>query len=133
MLNGDGDGKKPFMLNGDRFSNLRPDYPTTRGIDGSCVERFTDNKHSATRTESQTPLISEAATDFQDISCKGGVKSERECVMRLSEDMSMVFIPCAHQINCTTCNELHEKQGMEDCPSCRSLIQRRIPVRYARS
>ncbi|KAJ0035107.1 hypothetical protein Pint_24978 [Pistacia integerrima] len=34
---------------------------------------------------------------------------------------------------CTTCNELHEKQGMKDCPSCRSPIQRRIPVRYARS
>ncbi|KAL0302939.1 UNVERIFIED_CONTAM: putative E3 ubiquitin-protein ligase [Sesamum radiatum] len=52
----------------------------------------------------------------------GGVKRERECVMCLSEEMSVVFLPCAHQVVCTTCNELHEKQGMKDCPSCRSPI-----------
>ncbi|GER50155.1 RING/U-box superfamily protein [Striga asiatica] len=28
---------------------------------------------------------------------------------------------------------LHEKQGMKDCPSCRSPIQRRVSIRYARS
>ncbi|KAK8548699.1 hypothetical protein V6N12_061607 [Hibiscus sabdariffa] len=104
-----------------------------RGIDGSYAGRFTGSKYSTTQTESRTPFISEVVTDFQDISGKGGVKRERECVMCLSEEMSVVFIPCAHQIVCTLCNELHEKQGMKDCPSCRSLIQRRIPVRYARS
>ncbi|KAK8988158.1 hypothetical protein V6N11_065756 [Hibiscus sabdariffa] len=104
-----------------------------RGIDGSYVRRITDSKYSTPQMESRTPFISELVTDFQDISGKGGVKRERECVMCLSEEMSVVFIPCAHQIVCTTCNEVHEKQGMKDCPSCRSLIQRRIPVRYARS
>nr|KYP72784.1 MND1-interacting protein 1 [Cajanus cajan] len=64
---------------------------------------------------------------------RGGVKRERECVMCLSEEMSVVFLPCAHQVVCTTCNELHEKQGMQDCPSCRSPIQKRISVRFART
>ncbi|GFP98618.1 putative E3 ubiquitin-protein ligase rf298 [Phtheirospermum japonicum] len=53
--------------------------------------------------------------------------------MCLSEEMSVVFLPCAHQVVCTTCNELHEKQGMKDCPSCRGPIQRRVCVRYART
>ncbi|KAE8726353.1 hypothetical protein F3Y22_tig00007043pilonHSYRG00043 [Hibiscus syriacus] len=104
-----------------------------RGIDGSYVGKFMDRKYSTNQTESRTPLISKMVMDFKDISGKGDVKRERECVMCLSEERSVVFIPCAHQIVCTTCNELHEKQGMKDCPSCRSLIQRRIPVRYARS
>ncbi|EOY06309.1 hypothetical protein QUC31_016343 [Theobroma cacao] len=104
-----------------------------RGIDGSYVGRFIDSKYGMAQKESQTPFISEVVTDFQDFSGRGGVKRERECVMCLSEEMSVVFIPCAHQVVCTTCNELHEKQGMKDCPSCRSPIQRRIPVRYARS
>ncbi|GMI64144.1 hypothetical protein like AT4G03000 [Hibiscus trionum] len=104
-----------------------------RGIDGSYVGRFTDSKYSTIQTESRTPFISEVVTDLQNNSGKGGVKRERECAMCLSEEMSVIFIPCAHQIVCTMCNELHEKQGMKDCPSCRSLIQRRIPVRYARS
>ncbi|XWS13973.1 hypothetical protein CRYUN_Cryun36dG0084200 [Craigia yunnanensis] len=104
-----------------------------RGIDGSYVGRFADSRYVTAQKESRTPFISEVVTDFQDFSRTGGVKRERECVMCLSEEMSVVFIPCAHQVVCTTCNELHEKQGMKDCPSCRSPIQRRIPVRYSRS
>lgn len=104
-----------------------------RGIDGSYAGRLTDIKSSSVHKESQTPLISEVMKDYHDFSGTGGVKRERECVMCLSEEMSVVFLPCAHQAVCTTCNELHEKQGMKDCPSCRSPIQRRIPVRYARS
>ncbi|KAG8373016.1 hypothetical protein BUALT_Bualt12G0127100 [Buddleja alternifolia] len=61
------------------------------------------------------------------------VKRERECVMCLSEEMSVIFLPCAHQVVCVMCNDLHEKKGMKDCPSCRAPIQRRVCVRFARS
>ncbi|XP_061987375.1 putative E3 ubiquitin-protein ligase RF298 isoform X1 [Populus nigra] len=104
-----------------------------RGIDGSYASRLADIKSSPAQKESRTPWISEVANDFHDYSETGGVKRERECVMCLSEEMAVVFLPCAHQVVCTTCNELHEKQGMKDCPSCRGPIQQRIPVRYARS
>ncbi|XVF66330.1 hypothetical protein PTKIN_Ptkin10aG0026800 [Pterospermum kingtungense] len=103
-----------------------------RGIDGSHTERVTESRYGTVQKESQTPLISQAVTEFRDISVREGVKRERECVMCLSEEMSVVFIPCAHQVVCATCNELHEKQGMKDCPSCRSPILRRLLVRYAR-
>ncbi|KAK8709781.1 hypothetical protein V6N13_060783 [Hibiscus sabdariffa] len=101
-----------------------------RGIDGSYAGKLTDNRHGTGQTEPRTPLT---VIDFHEFSGKGAVKRERECVMCLSEEMSVVFIPCAHQVVCIACNELHEKQGMKDCPSCRSPIQRRINVRYARS
>jgi Zinc finger, C3HC4 type (RING finger) len=61
------------------------------------------------------------------------VQRERECVMCLSEEMAVVFLPCAHQVVCVSCNEMHEKQGMKDCPSCRSVILRRILVRSSHS
>lgn len=104
-----------------------------RGIDGSYVSRLTDTRNSLPRKEAWMVHVSDIVTEFHDDSESGGVKRERECVMCLSEEMSVVFLPCAHQVVCTTCNELHEKQGMKDCPSCRSPIQRRISVRYARS
>ncbi|KAF5736899.1 putative E3 ubiquitin-protein ligase [Tripterygium wilfordii] len=104
-----------------------------RGIDGSYGSRLTDIKDSPDQKESWIPYVSEVVTNFHDYSETGGVKRERECVMCLSEEMSVVFLPCAHQVVCTTCNELHEKQGMKECPSCRSPIQRRITVRFARS
>lgn len=94
------------------------------GADGSYSSRCVDMK---THKESQASFISELVIHH---SATGGVKRERECVMCLSEEMSVVFLPCAHQVVCTTCNELHEKQGMQDCPSCRSPIQQRIVVRF---
>ena len=63
--------------------------------------------------------------DFDDI------QRDRECVMCLSEEMSVVFLPCAHQVVCAKCNDLHDKQGMKECPSCRTLIQRRVCARTA--
>ncbi|RVX22270.1 putative E3 ubiquitin-protein ligase RF298 [Vitis vinifera] len=103
-----------------------------KGIDGSYASRLTDTINGSAHKESQAPFISEMVTNFHNYAGSGGVKRERECVMCLSEEMSVVFLPCAHQVVCTTCNELHEKQGMKDCPSCRSPIQRRIRIRYAR-
>ncbi|KAG2330811.1 hypothetical protein Bca52824_001991 [Brassica carinata] len=63
---------------------------------------------------------------------EGKIKRERECVMCLSEEMSVIFLPCAHQVLCCKCNQLHEKEAMDDCPSCRAKIQRRIQARFAR-
>ncbi|XP_020235397.1 putative E3 ubiquitin-protein ligase RF298 [Cajanus cajan] len=101
-----------------------------RGIDGSYMHV----KSGTVQEESHVTLISDLVTNLNDYSLTGGgVKRERECVMCLSEEMSVVFLPCAHQVVCTTCNELHEKQGMQDCPSCRSPIQKRISVRFART
>ncbi|XP_027165560.1 putative E3 ubiquitin-protein ligase RF298 isoform X2 [Coffea eugenioides] len=102
-----------------------------RGIDGNYASRLTDSTYAPMPKESHISYISKVVNDFQDYSGGGDVKRERECVMCLSEEMSVVFLPCAHQVVCRTCNELHEKQGMEDCPSCRSPIQQRICVRYA--
>ncbi|KAK7303207.1 hypothetical protein RJT34_14109 [Clitoria ternatea] len=104
-----------------------------RGIDGSYASSCRDMKNGTALEESRATFISELVANLNDYSLTGGVKRERECVMCLSEEMSVVFLPCAHQVVCTTCNELHEKQGMQDCPSCRSPIQKRIPVRYART
>ncbi|XP_071701939.1 putative E3 ubiquitin-protein ligase RF298 [Rutidosis leptorrhynchoides] len=97
-------------------------------VNGSYSSKLADIKTSTAQHESHGPFVPKMVNDVN-----GGVKRERECVMCLSEEMSVVFLPCAHQGVCKTCNELHEKQGMKDCPSCRGTIERRICVRYARS
>ncbi|KAL3828841.1 hypothetical protein ACJIZ3_017643 [Penstemon smallii] len=100
-----------------------------RGIDGSYVSKgVTDFKNTPSALKDSAMTYISRMVKSTDI-----VKRERECVMCLSEEMSVVFLPCAHQVVCTMCNELHEKQGMKDCPSCRGTIQRRVSVRYAQS
>ncbi|XP_073133312.1 putative E3 ubiquitin-protein ligase RF298 [Henckelia pumila] len=104
-----------------------------RGIDGTYASKLTDSQNTLACKESAVSYVPRviAASYFEDFTGNGNVKRERECVMCLSEEMSVVFLPCAHQVVCMTCNELHEKQGMKDCPSCRSQIQQRVCVRYA--
>ncbi|MCL7039524.1 hypothetical protein MKW94_011077 [Papaver nudicaule] len=106
-----------------------------RGVDGSYASLLTDVKNAINVKggTNQTQHISGTMADLDEYLGSRYVKRERECVMCLSEEISVVFLPCAHQVVCTKCNDLHEKQGMQDCPSCRTPIQRRIPVRYARS
>lgn len=101
------------------------------GINESHGSRVTDVKYSPAKEEVRRPYYSVMDGDVEKYSNTGGVKRERECVMCLSEEMCVVFLPCAHQVVCSTCNELHQKQGMKDCPSCRTPIRRRILVSYA--
>lgn len=61
----------------------------------------------------------------------GGLKAEQECVMCLSKERSVVLLPCAHQVLCRDCSEAHERQGMTDCPTCRTRIEKRIQARFA--
>ncbi|XP_057818841.1 MND1-interacting protein 1 [Cryptomeria japonica] len=53
---------------------------------------------------------------------------DRECIMCMDEEVSVVFLPCAHQVLCVKCNGSHEQKGLKDCPSCRIPIQQRIHV-----
>lgn len=70
-------------------------------------------------------LVSEVADLKQS---QKNVNRDRECIMCMSEEMSVVYLPCAHQIVCVKCNDLHQKKGLRDCLSCRTPIQQRIRV-----
>lgn len=95
----------------------------------AALRRCIDERISRTTSKS-------VPTAKENKSCRDKLAAERlrreeECVMCLSEEMSVVFLPCAHQVVCPECNELHEKQGMKECPSCRTPIQQRIHARFA--
>nr|XP_043622396.1 putative E3 ubiquitin-protein ligase RF298 [Erigeron canadensis] len=63
---------------------------------------------------------------------KTSLQKDRECVMCLTHEMTIVFVPCGHQVLCAECNVIHEKKGMLECPSCRTPIQKRIASRFAK-
>ncbi|XP_062022893.1 putative E3 ubiquitin-protein ligase RF298 isoform X1 [Rosa rugosa] len=109
-----------------RIAALRRD---AAGSFGACLS---DRKNVKPTKGSQSSTSFKKLTNSRDHLGTESLRQDRECVMCLSEEMSVVFLPCAHQVVCAKCNELHLKQGMKDCPSCRALIQRRIKVQYAR-
>lgn len=107
--------------------------------DSEKIAALRERNDGFSRTTKSTPnmkankksVMSQTMVGGQDKFAAGRLRQENECVMCLSEEMSVVFLPCAHQVVCPECNELHEKQGMKDCPSCRTPIQRRVHARFA--
>jgi len=54
---------------------------------------------------------------------------ERECMICMKEEVSVVFLPCAHQVMCVNCGETYGKKGKKaTCPCCRFPIEQRIRV-----
>lgn len=53
---------------------------------------------------------------------------DRNCILCHKDEVSVVFLPCAHQVLCVNCNESYMKKGKATCPSCRVPIERRIRV-----
>lgn len=59
---------------------------------------------------------------------ENGLSSDRECLMCMKEEVSIVFLPCAHQIMCSNCSDEYGKDGKVTCPCCRSDIEQRVRV-----
>ncbi|PSS11620.1 MND1-interacting protein [Actinidia chinensis var. chinensis] len=53
---------------------------------------------------------------------------DRECMICMKEEVSVVFLPCAHQVLCANCNYDYGKNGKATCPCCRVSIEQRIRV-----
>lgn len=56
------------------------------------------------------------------------VNGDRECVICSKDEVSIVFLPCAHQVLCANCNDSYGKKGKATCPCCQVPIEQRIRV-----
>lgn len=81
--------------------------------------------------ETITKLLREL--DNLEDSSEKEVNSDRECIMCLKDEVSIVFLPCAHQVLCASCSDDFGKKGRATCPCCRIPIEQRIRVYGASS
>ncbi|KAK4364599.1 hypothetical protein RND71_015957 [Anisodus tanguticus] len=56
------------------------------------------------------------------------VSGDRECLICMKNEVSVVFLPCAHQVLCANCNNNYGKKGRAICPCCQVPIEQRIRV-----
>ncbi|XP_059645354.1 MND1-interacting protein 1-like [Cornus florida] len=64
---------------------------------------------------------------LEDSSVKDNCR-DRECLICMKDEVSVVFLPCAHQVLCADCNDNYGKKGKATCPCCRVPIEQRIRV-----
>lgn len=53
---------------------------------------------------------------------------DRECLLCMKDEVSVVFLPCAHQAVCASCSDSFMGGGKATCPICRAPVQERIRV-----
>ncbi|KAJ8555115.1 hypothetical protein K7X08_012611 [Anisodus acutangulus] len=56
------------------------------------------------------------------------VRGDSECLICMKNEVSVVFLPCAHQVLCANCNNNYGKKGRAICPCCQVPIEQRIRV-----
>ncbi|XP_023007713.1 MND1-interacting protein 1-like [Cucurbita maxima] len=66
--------------------------------------------------------------DSYEESTEEGVNHDRECMICMRGEVSIVFLPCAHQVLCASCSDSYGKKGKAACPCCRVPIEQRIRV-----
>lgn len=59
--------------------------------------------------------------------------NHRLCWLCREDEVSVVLLPCAHQVLCYGCNESHRQKGSLACPACKKHVEERIHVYGASS
>ncbi|KAF8032651.1 hypothetical protein BT93_D1542 [Corymbia citriodora subsp. variegata] len=56
------------------------------------------------------------------------VNRDRQCILCMKDEVSVVFLPCAHQVICANCSDSNWGKGKTTCPCCRVPIEQKIRV-----
>ncbi|XP_056174201.1 MND1-interacting protein 1 [Syzygium oleosum] len=56
------------------------------------------------------------------------VNRDRQCILCMKDEVSVVFLPCAHQVICANCSDSYWGKGKTTCPCCRVPIEQKIHV-----
>ncbi|MED6167702.1 hypothetical protein PIB30_005327 [Stylosanthes scabra] len=84
-----------------------------------------DSEVAKPQRETITKLLKEL-DNLEDLEKE--VNGGRECIICKEEEVSIVFLPCAHQIMCACCSQEYGRKGKATCPCCRVPIEQRIRV-----
>lgn len=79
-------------------------------------------------TEHQEETIASMLDELDNHESSENGGSDRKCFFCVKEEVSVVFLPCAHQVLCSNCSDNYGKKGKAQCPCCRVPIEQRIRV-----
>ncbi|KAJ4728726.1 MND1-interacting 1-like protein [Melia azedarach] len=82
------------------------------------------------RTKPQGETIARLLHELDELEDSSEKESncDRQCIICMKDEVSIVFLPCAHQVLCAGCSENYGKKGKATCPCCRAAIEQRIRV-----
>ncbi|KAJ8734100.1 hypothetical protein PYW07_014651 [Mythimna separata] len=135
-----------FLFSGEPLLNITTEELKASGVSLTCdregiiraINSYVGAKSQNHNFEAASSVAPTAPSDEQiaeEQQCTGVVTtgdsddsvSEAECVICMDAKSEVVFVPCGHMCCCQPC----ANKGMENCPMCRSTIERTIKVMIA--
>ncbi|WJX94920.1 hypothetical protein P8452_76294 [Trifolium repens] len=122
-----------FQRHKDDLSRLEHDLSRLKASVQSAVLHHQSNTTPISDFEGTKPQRETIAKllleldNLEDLS-ESEVSNNRECIICMKDEVSIVFLPCAHQVMCAKCSDEYGKKGKVACPRCRVQIQQRIRV-----
>jgi hypothetical protein len=122
-----------FQRHKDDLSRLEHDLSRLKASVQSAVLHHQSNTTPVSDFEGTKPQRETIAKllleldNLEDLS-ENEVSNNRECIICMKDEVSIVFLPCAHQVMCAKCSDEYGKKGKVACPRCRVQIQQRIRV-----
>ncbi|XP_031288066.1 MND1-interacting protein 1-like [Pistacia vera] len=108
------------------FSRLKASAESTELIHQSATLPLGKSERVMPQGETIARLLHEL-DELEDSSEKESNR-DRDCMICLKDEVSIVFLPCAHQVLCVSCSDNYGKKGKATCPCCRVPIEQRIRV-----
>ncbi|KAG5029032.1 hypothetical protein JHK87_012546 [Glycine soja] len=108
------------------LSRLKASAQSAELHNQSSTSPTSDSEGAKPQRETIARLLQEL-DNLEDLSEKE-VNSNRECIVCMKDEVSIVFLPCAHQVMCASCSDEYGRKGKAICPCCRVQIQQRIHV-----
>lgn len=105
---------------------LRLEHEIARLKASSRSATLPTNESEFEDTDTLDKLLQEI-DDVRDFSGKE-VNSNRDCIICGKDEVSMIFLPCAHQVMCASCGKEYGRKGKVVCPCCRVPIGQRIRI-----
>ncbi|KAG2680238.1 hypothetical protein I3760_11G089200 [Carya illinoinensis] len=126
-----------FQRHKDDLQRLEQELSRLKASAPSPESHYPSNMVSTAYTEEAKPkgetiakllheLYGEEDSSDKEANC------DRECMICSKDEVSVVFLPCAHQVLCANCSDSYGKRGKATCPCCRVPIEQRIRVYGAR-
>lgn len=124
-----------FQRHKDDLQRLEEEFTRLKGLKESA-----DPNHQSSDDSSSEKLDNEAKVQQETITrlleklallddcSEKETESNRECLICMEDEVSVVFLPCAHQVLCANCSEHYGKKGKTTCPCCRVPIEQKVHV-----
>ncbi|KAJ7011215.1 hypothetical protein D5086_001301 [Populus alba] len=122
-----------FQRHKDDLQRLEQEFSRLKSAAESTELNYQSNalpSGKSERTKHQGGTIARLLHEIEKLenSSEKGANCDRECMICMKDEVSIVLLPCAHQVICANCSDNYGKKGKATCPCCRVPIEQRIRV-----